>query len=935
MGKKNKTKQNEGKKQLADGDNINNNKEVKNVERPASSKAKSLAEQLELLGNLHKSGALTEDEFAVAKKAAIASELNGTLSEQGSNISDTKKKKKELASSLQAKNGNVRRSTRSESSNNKNNEKPLVYILLTVAVAGLGILLANSARKTSTSSTQDKSNTEQQMHSEVPPDIPTLLSTHNQTLLSTAYNGDLSFGDKIKKVNLDYVMRQYRTAIAKKKENQKTSSETPSPIDSSYIHHAHNHSDDEYWSHGLAQVVAGKVAVVTLAGGQGSRLGHIGPKGTFSFGPSQASLFQRFAERILRVQDLSNMYGLEQGLKFQKGGSRVSWVIMTSNTNHAETVDYFKSKSYFGLETEQVTFITQKELPAFTSDGQLFLSDKDTIKTVAAGNGEVYHALLSSGVLDNLTQMGTKWLHVHSVDNALTRVADPTFIGYTAKNDLSLALKGVIRNSASESAGVFVKPSGRHGISVFEYSEFNSEDVALNAFNIVNICNFVFKVDFIRDAADHSKELPYHVASKNMQQYDVSSKTTTKLPGKILEKFIHDAFPLAGNKFGVFVVKRELEFAPIKNAKGEDSPKSAMNLISRAHKKMLQSADVDVSTVVASANAILEISPLVTYKGEGLAESCSRGARGLNVSATIQRTDMTFPHFYLGPEYGFGMPLNINDIHVSSEGKEGSLGFKILHSVKDKRISPWHNIPLLAFIDNEGLPVFNFVCEIPKGSVRKYEIHKSKYYNPVSQDVSCGRTGCYGREYHYPESNPQSLVNYGAIPQTWEDPDLVREDTKEGGDNDPIDVLQIDDTPCDVGEVMSVRVLGAFAMVDNTKGTDRGETDWKLIVSRVDTPYSSPSYGSLEAVAASKISSLHEWFQNYKLPEGKSKNAFAFDGKPVNASYAIDVIMETHDSWKKFRSGRRSCSWMTYRLLSRGRRVKSSFVQESQACWRG
>lgn len=150
----------------------------------------------------------------------------------------------------------------------------------------------------------------------------------------------------------------------------------------------------------------------------------------------------------------------------------------------------------------------------------------------------------------------------------------------------------------------------------------------------------------------------------------------------------------------------------------------------------------------------------------------------------------------------------------------GSIGFlsepsRLLRRSRE-RISPWHDIPLHAAGSTEADQLFHFICEIPKGDTAKFEVHKSYGHNPVAQDHKKGKA----RFYKY----GPSLVNYGAITQTWEDPGFVHPDTGAGGDNDPVDVLQINDTPCDLGEVMPVRVLGTLALVDG------GETDWKLIV---------------------------------------------------------------------------------------------------------
>jgi inorganic pyrophosphatase len=203
----------------------------------------------------------------------------------------------------------------------------------------------------------------------------------------------------------------------------------------------------------------------------------------------------------------------------------------------------------------------------------------------------------------------------------------------------------------------------------------------------------------------------------------------------------------------------------------------------------------------------------------------------------------------------------------------------------NKEISPWHDIPLIAGTDREGDKLFHFVCEIPKGTVAKMEIHKSFEWNPIVQDTKKGKL----REYKY---NPEvgSLCNYGALTQTWEDPTSITKDTGVGGDNDPIDVMQINEKPCTVGQIYKVRVLGTLALVDGD------ETDWKLIV--VDAKdEDTKKMRDIGDVPVEKVNSLREWFRLYKTAEGKGENKFGLDEKAMDKEYTVPVVMETHEHW--------------------------------------
>mmetsp|Transcript_9288 Transcript_9288/g.29686 ORF Transcript_9288/g.29686 Transcript_9288/m.29686 type:complete len:277 (-) Transcript_9288:135-965(-) len=219
----------------------------------------------------------------------------------------------------------------------------------------------------------------------------------------------------------------------------------------------------------------------------------------------------------------------------------------------------------------------------------------------------------------------------------------------------------------------------------------------------------------------------------------------------------------------------------------------------------------------------------------------------------------------------------------------------VFYLVGDERVSPWHDIPFVAGQDSAtGRPLLSFVCEIPRGTSAKVEIHKTHPHNPLVQDVNKDGSPRY---YVY----SPAIVNYGAVPQTWEDPTVPDEHTGLGGDNDPIDVLQLNETPCPAGAVQRVRVLGALALVDG------GETDWKLLVVDPDDP-AAPSWSEVTDIPEERLGEVRDWYRMYKTAEGKGENEYGLGGQPIGAAQALDVARQTHALWGS-PTGRAQCTF--------------------------
>ncbi|KAF7307164.1 hypothetical protein MIND_00510000 [Mycena indigotica] len=384
--------------------------------------------------------------------------------------------------------------------------------------------------------------------------------------------------------------------------------------------------ETEWRAIGLEAIAAGSVGVLLMAGGQGTRLGSSAPKGCYDIGlPSHKSLFQIQAERIARLQTVA-----EETHKKPAGSVIIPWYIMTSGPTHGDTTEYFAKNSYFGLDSKNVVFFQQGTLPCLTMDGKVILESPSRVAVAPGGNGGLYAATrspISSNdkshtVLTDLTKRGVKFIHAYGVDNCLVRVADPVFIGYSIAKQVECAAKVVPKISPTESVGVVARRGDK--FSVVEYSEITTAQAEKRdaetgelAFRAANIVNHFYTTEFLNKVEAFEEELAFHIARKKIPYVDLETGQTvkpTKPNGMKLEMFVFDVFPFTEH-FSVLEVSREEEFSPLKNAPGtgSDDPETSRRDILAQQTRFLRKAGATVSEGVE-----IEISPLVSYAGEGL-----------------------------------------------------------------------------------------------------------------------------------------------------------------------------------------------------------------------------------------------------------------------------------------------------------------------------
>lgn len=382
-------------------------------------------------------------------------------------------------------------------------------------------------------------------------------------------------------------------------------------------------SDTQHWyDEGLKLVAGNKVAVVLMAGGQGTRLGSSAPKGCFDIGlPSHKSLFQIQAERIAKLQLLAQKTaGVEKAV--------IAWYIMTSGPTRKPTEEFFQQHRYFGLDQGNVIFFEQGVLPCISNEGKIMMESKSKVAVAPDGNGGIYQALITSGVRSDMRERGIEHIHAYCVDNCLVKVADPVFIGFAASKDVDIATKVVRKRNATESVGLILLKNGKP--DVVEYSEIdkdtaeakdpNQQDVL--KFRAANIVNHYYSFRFFESMETWSHKLPHHVARKKIpciKPETGESIKPDKPNGIKLEQFVFDVFPLIPlEKFACIEVRREDEFSPLKNARGtgEDDPDTSKRDIMKQGQRWIEQAGAVV--VSQDETAGVEVSPLISYGGEGL-----------------------------------------------------------------------------------------------------------------------------------------------------------------------------------------------------------------------------------------------------------------------------------------------------------------------------
>ncbi|HPI13292.1 MAG TPA: UDPGP type 1 family protein [Spirochaetota bacterium] len=351
---------------------------------------------------------------------------------------------------------------------------------------------------------------------------------------------------------------------------------------------------------GRELISEGAVAAFVVAGGQGSRLGFDGPKGLFSAGPvSGKSLFQIHAEQIRKSSE--------------KFGVRIPWLIMTSHSNHDQTVRFLEDNSRFGLDAADVYVFPQGMIPSLDLEGKLILETPSSIFKNPDGHGGSLGALAGSGTLHAMREHGIRIISYFQVDNPLVSIIDPLFIGFHSLRKADISSKGLMKAYPEERIGVFVR-FDNGAIGVVEYSDLPEElqkqrdERGRLRYRMGSIAIHLFGVDYLESITGGTDlSLPFHAARKKIGSHTANG--IREIDGYKFEKFVFDALPLTERNI-VLETKREEEFAPIKNPSGVDSVESAQGLMDARARRWLRERGIDVPP----STAVVEISPLLALE---------------------------------------------------------------------------------------------------------------------------------------------------------------------------------------------------------------------------------------------------------------------------------------------------------------------------------
>lgn len=394
-----------------------------------------------------------------------------------------------------------------------------------------------------------------------------LLKKYNQEHL-------LNFYDELEEDEKKILISQINSTDFNKVNNYYNESVTATNISSDrispipYISKTQLSNDeiDNYTKIGECSIKDGELAIITLAGGQGSRLGYKGPKGTYEIEvPPKKSLFEFAYDNLKEVQ---NRYNIS-----------LYWYIMTSPSNDVATREYFKNHNYFDYPKEKIKFFVQDTFPIIDTNAKIILETPYSIKTGSNGNGDVFKSFAVNGLIEDLDKNNIKWIFIGGIDNILLKLADALFLGLAISGNYSIASKSIRKTDLTSPEWVFANVDSKPSIV---NPESLSPDADPNLYNQTNMLAHLFTTSAFKKLVNIP--LPYHRAFK--KNVFINSEGMKEVPLKPnsfkFEKFIFDSFRFF-DKLLILEVPPNEEFAPIKAFTGNETPETALELYKKYH----------------------------------------------------------------------------------------------------------------------------------------------------------------------------------------------------------------------------------------------------------------------------------------------------------------------------------------------------------------
>lgn len=399
--------------------------------------------------------------------------------------------------------------------------------------------------------------------------VKEILTKYNQEHLLYFYN-ELSDDQKetllnqLLNIDFEEILNLYKNSM----KNDKLDISTVSPLPHYEKQLFSEEEISDYINLGENIIKSGAFAVVTMSGGQGSRLGYKGPKGTYELRfktlNEKKSLFQIMCEDIKRANKKYNV--------------TIPWYIMTSQDNNKATKDFFEIHNFFDYPKDKIKFFTQGKLPIIDLDGKLILQEPYLVKDASNGNGNVFKSMKYNSIVEDLEAHNIKWIFFGGIDNVLLQNVDPLFIGLTCKNNFEIASKSIFKQKPLEKTAVYCKKNGKPAIL-----DYDDIDIKLSVskfedgkykYREANIISHLMTIDAVKKAC--SVELPYHRAfKKNAFVNDEGMKQVPDKPNSFkFENFIFDSFMFFDDMLLLRVNENE-EFAPIKDFTGIYNPDTA------------------------------------------------------------------------------------------------------------------------------------------------------------------------------------------------------------------------------------------------------------------------------------------------------------------------------------------------------------------------